>query len=167
MAWKRLTYSDMKLYLSQDELEKLNTYSTDISAIINDELDVVSDAFRGSFLGKGYRLDIRDHYTPASYKHFILAYARWSVWTRFPMAEQFALTEPRKTEYEYAQKLLENPTIGVEKPDYSDDPELSGRTDLSVIDDSALTLPYQRILSYPGQYGFINPYVKNYQTSLY
>ena len=33
--WSQLTIDDMKLYLSQDELDSLNTYSTDVENVIN------------------------------------------------------------------------------------------------------------------------------------
>lgn len=33
--WSQLTIEDMKLYLSQDELDSLNTYSTDVENVIN------------------------------------------------------------------------------------------------------------------------------------
>ena len=33
--WNKLTIDDMKLYLSQDELDALNTYSVDIVDVIN------------------------------------------------------------------------------------------------------------------------------------
>ena len=33
--WSQLTIDDMKLYLSQDELDTLNSYSVDIENVIN------------------------------------------------------------------------------------------------------------------------------------
>lgn len=166
MKWKRLDYSDFKLYLAEDELQTLNTYSTDLEHIVNDELDVISDAFRGAFKAKGYVIDIRDFYTPNTYKHFILAYARWSVWARFPMANNYALSEPRKIEYETAKEMLKNPFLGVPAPDYADDPDLSGRTEeLNKITDASLTLPWQRIPAKPWCFGFSRPYIQDTQYS--
>ena len=60
-------------------------------------------------------------------------------------------------------ELLKDPYIGVPEPDYSDDPELSGRTDLTSTSDASLTLPYQRFWTKPQNYGFINPYNNDYQ----
>ena len=56
MSWKRLDYDDMRLYLAKDELEKLQTASidADLSAIVNDTLDLVAESFRGAWLAKGY-----------------------------------------------------------------------------------------------------------------
>lgn len=44
------------------------------------------------------------------------------------MTEDYALSEPREKQYEEAAELLKDPYIGVSRPDYSDDPELSGVT---------------------------------------
>ena len=44
------------------------------------------------------------------------------------MTESYSLSEPRKIQYEEAAELLKDPYIGVSKPDYSDDPELSSMT---------------------------------------
>ena len=41
------------------------------------------------------------------------------------MSPAYANDEARKAEYEFAQKLLQNPWLDSSKPDYSDDPELS------------------------------------------
>lgn len=64
--------------------------------------------------------------------------------------------------YEKAQEMLEDPTLGVPVPDYSDDPELSGRSDLTAMTDSSLTIPYQRILSWPRDFGFPEAYKRDY-----
>lgn len=114
----------------------------------------MSDAFRGAWQSKGYTIDVRDHYTAPEYKEFVLNYARWSIFTRFPMTEGFALTEPRKVLYEQAAKLLENPYLGVSDPDYSDDPELSGDTSLSASTDSAFSMPWQKFPAEPWEYGY-------------
>ena len=119
---------------------------------------MVSDAFRGAWQSKGYAVDIRSHYTCPNYKTFILNYARWEIWTRFPMTEDFALSEPRKKQYEEARDLLKNPYIGTTKPDYSDDPDLSGRTDLSSLDDGAIALPWLKMPAVPYDSGFAQVY---------
>lgn len=123
MAWKQLTIEDLRLVLAEDEVQKLENYSTQISAIVNSQLDTVADMFRGAWLAKGYEIDYRDHYVAPEYVQPVLNYARWQIWTRFPMTEQYSLSDPRKLSYEEAQELLKNPYIGTSKPDYSDDPE--------------------------------------------
>lgn len=79
-------------------------------------------------LAKGVTVDERDHYTPASYRYWILVMARHAVWTRFPNTPAYALDDARREEYKKALEMLASPTLAAEKPDYSDDPELSGKT---------------------------------------
>lgn len=156
--WIKLGYQDMQLYLSQDELDKLQeiSLSTNISSVVEQTLDMVSDSFRSAFKSKGYPLDVRDSYVTRGYKPFLLSYARWVLWNRFPNAGVFALTETRKDEYEEAKELLKNPYLGVSDPDYSDDPELS---DLNATkDDEAISVPYLRLPPQMGQYGFPQAY---------
>ena len=119
---------------------------------------MAADAFRGAWTAKGYNVDVRDHYVAPEYRQFVLDYARWSIWTRFPMTENYALTEPREKLYQTAVDLLKNPYIGVSKPDYSDDPELSGRTDLTATHDAAITIPWQKFPSLPFDSGFWDVY---------
>lgn len=163
--WKRLNFEDLQKVLAYDEYDKLNNMSleSNIKDICQQILDNVSDMFRGAFLGKGYLIDIRDHYIPQSYFIPVLNYARYQIWTRFPNSANTALDEPRKLAYEEAKELLKDPYIGTEEPDYSDDPELSGDTSLNNINDGSITLPYQRIISQPYKYGFKNPYINDYQ----
>lgn len=116
--WSQLTIDDMKLYLSQDELDSLNTYSTNVDEVVNKELDVIADMFRGAFISKSYEIDTRQHYIPSSYKHFVCIYARWSLWTRFPMSPSVALDDARKAEYELVKGLLKDAYIGVDKPEW-------------------------------------------------
>ena len=116
--WSQLTIDDMKLYLSQDELDSLNTYSTNVDEVVNKELDVIADMFRGAFISKSYEIDTREHYIPSSYKHFVCVYARWSLWTRFPMSPSVALDDARKAEYELVKGLLKDAYIGVDKPSW-------------------------------------------------
>ena len=70
------------------------------------------------------------------------------------MTGDYALDDNRKKQWEESQKMLKDPYIGVEAPDYSDDPELSGRTDLSAAQDSAVTLPWLKFPPYPYDCGF-------------
>lgn len=67
MAWKQLTIDDLRLALAEDEVQKLETCSTEISAIVNAQLDTVADMFRGAWLAKGYEVDYRDHYVAPEY----------------------------------------------------------------------------------------------------
>ena len=132
--WSQLTIDDMKLYLSQDELDSLNTYSVNVDEVVNKELDVIADMFRGAFISKSYEIDTREHYIPSSYKHFVCVYARWSLWTRFPMSPNIALDDARKEEYKLVSDLLKDAYIGVDKPEWEhsssnpENPDNSGKT---------------------------------------
>ena len=140
--WSQLTIDDMKLYLSQDELDSLNTYSTDVENIINKQLDAIADMFRGAFVSKSYEIDTRDHYIPSSYKHFVCTYARYVIWQRFPMSPNVALDDARKAEYELVKGLLKDAYIGVDKPDWehsSNNPENTGK-----IQGGSIKLPFLR-----------------------
>ena len=140
--WSQLTIDDMKLYLSQDELDSLNTYSVNVDEVVNKELDVIADMFRGAFISKSYEIDTREHYIPSSYKHFVCVYARWSLWTRFPMSPSVALDDARKAEYELVKDLLKDAYIGVDKPDWeysSNNPENPGK-----IQGGSIKLPFLR-----------------------
>lgn len=154
MAWKRLDYDDMRLYLAKDELERLQTASVDadLSAVVNDTLDLVSGSFRGAWLAKGYSIDSRDFYTCSSYWPFVLAYARWTLWNRFPDAGAYALTETRKDEWKLAAELLKNPYIGTDKRDEGDPEYDPGANTLSA--DPAITVPWLRIEPEIGKFGF-------------
>lgn len=160
MSWRRLSYEDMRLYLAKDELDRLESVSidADLSSVVNDTLDLVSDTFRGTWIGKGYNIDVRPHYTCSTYWPFILAYARWTLWNRFPSAQAYALTETRKDEWKLAADLLKNPYIGLETPDYSDDPELSGNTGYQLSADPAITIPWLREVPQYGKFGFPETY---------
>ena len=57
--WSQLTIDEMKHYLSQDELDSLNTYSVNVDEVVNKELDVIADMFRGAFISKSYEIDTR------------------------------------------------------------------------------------------------------------
>jgi len=114
------------LSLSEHEIEILGGLSLDdgvISSVIQDSLDNAADSFRAAWSAKGLELDPREHYISTGYKEFILAFARWNMWCRFPLSETYALSEPRKLQYEKALDLLKNPWLDVDKVDWTD-PEL-------------------------------------------
>ena len=134
-----------------------------IDDIIQQQIDCVADSYRAAFSSKGYAMDVRPHYIPNAYRLYVLCIARYYICTRFPNSINIFLDEPRKELYTQAMELLKDPYIGVPEPDYSDDTELSGRTDLTSTSDASLTLPYQRFWTKPQNYGFINPYVNDYQ----
>ena len=163
--WIYLTSDNVREVLAKDEIEKLQTISLDenLDDIIQKQLDSVADGYRAAFMSKGYAIDIRPHYVPNAYRLYVLVLARYYICTRFPNSLNIFLDEPRKELYSQAVELLKNPYIGVPSPDYSDDSELSGRADLTAISDASLTLPYQRMWTKPGSYGFISPYVNDYQ----
>ena len=140
--WSHLTIDDMKLYLSQDELDALNSYSVDIADVINKQLDAIADMFRGAFVSKSYEIDTREHYIPSSYKHFVCTYARYVIWQRFPMSPNVALDDARKAEYELVKDLLKDAYIGVDKPDWehsSQNPENTGK-----IQGGSIKIPFLR-----------------------
>ena len=118
--WTQLTITDLQIILSQDEIDALNTLSLDPSKthVVQDMIDMASDLYRGAFISKSYEIDTREHYTPSNYRHFILVYARWAIWTRFPMSPSIALDDARKAEYELACDMLKDPMLGVDKPDW-------------------------------------------------
>lgn len=163
MAWKQLTIDDLRLVLAEDEIEKLNERSLaddKFLVVIQQQLDTVADAFRGAWQSKGYTIDIRDHYVAPEYIQFVLNYARWQIWTRFPMTEDFALSKPREKQYEEAAELLKDPYIGVSKPDYSDDPQLSSMTQHD--HDAAISMPWMKFPAQPFDTGFwqVYPYYR-------
>lgn len=158
MKWKRLTIDDLRLVLAEDEVEKLDTRSLDqdVSDIIQSQLDCVADAFRGAWKSKGYEIDVREHYVAPEYVQFVLNYARWQIWTRFPMTEDFALSEPREKQYEEARDMLRDPILGTSLPDYSDDPELSSLTNARY--DNAISVPWLKFPPMPWDDGFPEAY---------
>ena len=158
MSWKQLTIDDLRLVLSEDEVDKLNEVSLDpsLSTVIQDQLDMVSDAYRGSWRSRGYTIDVRDHYVAPEYRNAVLNYARVQIFTRFPMTPSFALDENTNKQYEEATELLKNPYIGVSKPDYSDDPELSSMTQHDY--DAAISMPWLKFPTMPFDTGFYKPY---------
>ena len=97
MAWKRLTVDDLRTLLSEDEVEKLTELATLSAGVdVQNAIDIVSDTWRGALQAKGVEVDVRDHYTPASYRYWILVHSRWAVWTRFPGTPAYALDDARK-----------------------------------------------------------------------
>ena len=143
--WKRLTIEDLKLVLSEDEVNKLDNRSTSVDERINKQLDMVANLFRGAWKAKGYTIDVREYYVAPEYITPILNYSRWQIWTTFPSTENISLSENRKLGYDEAVELLKNPYIQVSKPDYSDDVVLSGDTKLNRINDNAISMPYLRM----------------------
>lgn len=162
MSWKHPTTEDLKLVLSQDEIDKLSSVSNDLSDRIQGQLDAVADLFRAGFTAKGYSVDVRDHYIDTGYLIPMLNYARWQIWTTFAMTEDYALSDPRKYMYEEAKELLKNPYIATTKPDYSDDPELSSQA-LSSDVDSAIAMPWMKFPTMPFDTGFWKPYALEFE----
>ena len=168
MSWKRLTKDDLRLVLAEDEIQKLEQASLDLpslSAVIQQQLDACSDTFRAAFIAKGYTLDVRDHYIDEGYVIPALDYARYQIFTRFPMAESYALSKPREELYKAALELLKNPYLGTSKPDYSDDPELSGDADPTLAGDPSVTIPWLRCPPLPGECGFPGRYWSTHNLS--
>ena len=136
MAWKKLTIDDLRLVLSEDEVEKLNTLSLEenITDIINSQIELISQTWRGSFQAKGYEIDPRDYYIPSAYAYWVLVHARSGVWARFPMSSTIAFDENRKEEAKRALELLKNPALQVDAvewylPDgHTPNPDLSAYT---------------------------------------
>lgn len=163
MAWKQLTIDDLRLVLAEDEIEKLNERSLaddKFLVVIQQQLDAVADAYRGAWSSKGYTIDVRDHYIDQGYLIPVLNYARFQIFTRFPMTSDYALDENRKKQYEEAAELLKDPYIGVSKPDYSDDPELSSVTQYE--HDAAISMPWMKFPAQPFDTGFwqVYPYYR-------
>lgn len=140
--WKQLTIEDLKLVLAQSEVDQLEERSVEITDIINKQLDIVADMFRGAWSAKGYKIDVRPHYVAPEYIIPVLNYARWQIWTRFPATENISLAENRKAGYDEAVELLENPYIGTSDPADPSDPTNPNKPD--GIKDSAISMPYLR-----------------------
>jgi hypothetical protein len=142
MAWKQLTVEDMRLLLSDDEITILQSNSIS-DEIITNQINLVSDAFRGAFSAKGYEIDVREHFMPASYSLAVLNIARVQVWSRFPHSPQIALDEVRQKEYERYLDLLKDPYIGTELPEWeysSNNPESTGKKE----NYGSIVLPFLR-----------------------
>lgn len=146
MSWKQLTIEDLKMVLSQDEIDRVNSLSLDpaLSCVVNDTLDMVSDTWRGALAGKSVKLDTRAHYTPSSYSYYILVHARQVIWSRFPNSQVYAIDEIRKDEAKRALEMLQKTTIGVEPPDWEHDPENPDNPDFRGYKAGSITLPKLR-----------------------
>lgn len=145
MSWKKLTTDDLKMILSEDEINTLNTTSidSDIQDVVQNAIDLVSDMFRGAFRAKGYAIDVRDNYIPSGYVLPVLQYARYVAWSRFPNSPDIALDEVRKEDVKRLQELLKNPYIGVEKPDWehsSENPDAPGGSSQT----GSISIPFLR-----------------------
>ena len=79
------------------------------------------------------------------------------------MAENYALSKPREELYKAAQELLKNPYLGTSEPDYSDDPTLSGDTNLNKDHDAAITMPWMKFPAMPYDTGFWQPYAYEFE----
>lgn len=144
MAWKRLTVDDLRTLLSEDEVDKLTELATLSAGVdVQNAIDIVSDTWRGALQAKGVEVDVRDHYTPASYRYWILVHSRWAVWTRFPGTPAYALDDARKEEYKKALEILGSAQLAAEKPDYTDDPSLSSLVDAG---EGSILVPMQHII---------------------
>lgn len=152
MAWKRLTVDDLRLTLAEDEINKLDTISTDLSERIQKQLDAVADLFRAAFQQKGYDIDVRAHYIDEGYLIPALNYARYQIWTTFANSEDYALTKPREDLYKTAVDLLKTPYLATSKPDYSDDP--AAAEEAKKRSDSSISMPWLRMPGEVGEYGF-------------
>lgn len=144
MAWREITTSDVQTLLSEDELEKLQTLSTAKATgkDVEDAIDLIASMWRGALQAKGIQIDVRDNYVPDTYRYWIIVMIRHAIWTRFPNTPAYALDDARREEYKKALEMLASPTLAAEKPDYSDDPELSGKT---FTQDSSLIVPWQHL----------------------
>ena len=156
MSWKRLAIADLRTALSEEELSRLENVSTELSATIQDTLDQVADMFRNAWAAKGYAIDSREHYVDSGYVLPILNYARWQLWTRFPMAENYSLSEPREKGYTEAVELLKNPYLATSKPDSEPTPGPDVPSYVSA--DASIKLPYQRFPAFPMSNGFWQVY---------
>lgn len=122
MAWKKLTIDDLRLVLSEDEVEKLNELSLDetVTAVINSTIELVSASWRGALKAKGMEIDPRDYYTPSTYWYWVLVHSRYACWSRFPNSSVFAIDDVRKKEYEKALELLKEPYLDVDEVEWTD-----------------------------------------------
>lgn len=119
MSWKRLTVNDLKLILSADECDKLETLSRtdDWDNVVQSCIDNVANTWRGMFLARGFEFDVREHFIPSSFAHWVLIHARHAVWTRFPNSDSIALDQRRLDSYDKAMEFFSDPPIGPEPPD--------------------------------------------------
>lgn len=147
MAWQHYTIDDIRLYLSEDEVQALDNISKDtsITQMINSQIDDVIDAFRGAWISKGYVYDTRDHYAAPEYKMFIMNIARYQIWTRFPMSPAVGLDEARTKEYEKYLELLKNPYIGTSKPDKEHSSDNPDNPDAPAQQSGSISLPFLRM----------------------
>lgn len=147
----------MRLVLSEDEVDKLNTLSLDdnIVQVINDTIELVSETWRGAMRGKGLEIDPRDGYIPSAYRYWVLVHARYACWSRFPNSSVIAIDDVRKKEYEQALEILKSPFLNTDNVDWTD-PALSGYVDAQKGQVNGLMTPW---LQFPDEY----PYIDNYK----
>lgn len=156
MSWIRPMVEDLKLVLSQEEIDKLAEVSVETEDVIQKQLDSVADLFRSAYLSRGYAIDSRDHYIDAGYLIPMLNYARFQIFTRFPMTGDYALDENRKKQFETAVELLKNPYLATSKPDNQPTPGPDVPSFVSA--DASIRLPYQRFPAFPMSNGFWQVY---------
>ena len=143
--WMHLDIDDLRRALSEDELERLGQLSLDegmLDRVLQETLDSGADAFRAAWKAKGYPVDPRPHWIDSGYAEFVLAFARWNLWCRFPMADNYALSEPRKLQYEKALELLKDPWLATDEVPWGD-PGLSAYAGLSAATGSSIKIPWQ------------------------
>ena len=137
--WKQLTKDDLKIILSDDEMDTLQTTSTDSEDVAQQILDLVADQFRGALRMHGFKLDKREHYTPYAYWLKILQTSREIIWTRFPNSDTIAIDKLREQAAKSLDELLQKIYIAPDMPDadYAED-----ETSTSP---GQLTLPFLRM----------------------
>lgn len=121
MAWKKLDINDLRLVLSEDEVEKLNELSLDegMTQVLNDTIELVSNVWRGALKAKGMEIDPRDSYTPSTYWYWVLVHCRYACWSRFPNSSIIAIDDVRKDEMERAMELLKSPYLDVDAVEWT------------------------------------------------
>lgn len=138
--WKRLTVQDLKIILSEDEVNTLQNTSTSFEDTAQEVLDLASDMFRGSLRAKGYAYDIREHYTPSSYHLKILQHVREIIWTRFPHSNIIAIDHLRESEADSLDEILKDPYLSPETPE----DEYNSEKQNSTVYSGQLFVPYLR-----------------------
>lgn len=157
MAWKKLNIDDLRLVLSEDEVQKLNELSVEenIDQILNDTIELISQTWRGAMRAKGIEIDPRDGYIPSAYQYWVLVHSRYACWSRFPNSSVIAIDEVRKKEYEQALEILKSPFLNTDEvewflPDGNPNPDLSAYQRLL---GASLQVPWQQ---FPDMYPVID-----------
>jgi len=140
MAWKQITVDDLRKYLAEPEITKLDTLVNDNeqTTILLDTIRMVSQAWRGA-LSTNHVIDTRQYYIPDEYEIYILAHIRYEVWTRIPNSGAIGLDERRMKAYDRAMEMFDAVSIATELPDPPYRP--------AGYDAPRIIMPCQRILS--------------------